>query len=166
MLSRRLIAGALAASCATAASAIAVARPEPRKAYWAERPAELGGVYRLEAPEAVRPSARLRFPATEVTFLRLLPDGRSRLENVTVRDREGAVVAAVEVGPLHRQRWEVRVPTPLGQAAPQLAQLCVALGGELTCQRYERDAVTGDVTLFANASASSATLRLERVRTP
>ncbi len=64
------------------------------------------------------------------------------------------------------QPWEVRVPTPLEQAAPHLARLCVALGGDLTCQRYERDAVTGDVTLFASASAGSATLRLERVRTP
>ena len=129
------------------------------------RPAELAGLYRMEVPEAVRPSGRLRFPATEVTFLRLLPDGRSRLENVTLADRGGTVAAAVEVGPVQAEPWEVRVPAAAGRPAPALAQLCFRHAGEARCQRYERDAATGDVALYAGATAASLTLRLERVRT-
>ncbi len=137
-----------------------------RPARSAERPAELVGLYRMEAPEAVRPSARLRFPATEVTFLRLMPNGQSRLENVTIADRAGTAAASVEVGPVQAQPWAVRVPSVGGRAAAPLAQLCFQAAGALQCQRYERDDATGDLSLFAGASASSVTLRLERVRTP
>lgn len=132
----------------------------------AARPAELVGLYRLDVPEARRPSARLRYPATEVTFLRLLADGRARLENVTLADQGGVVAARVARGPTAARPWAVRTPSPGGRPAPALAQLCVPQAGGVTCERYERDAVTGDLVLYAGASAASATLRLERVRTP
>lgn len=172
MWSRRALALCALAGCASAATALAASAlaAAGRGAAGgedspAERPAELSGLYRMEAPEAVRPSARLRSPATEVTFLRLVADGRSRQENVTIHDRGGAAAATVETGPWHRQAWEVRVSRPLGRAAAALARLCFEHAGRLACERYERDAVTGDLTLFAGAAASSATLRLERVRT-
>ncbi len=129
-----------------------------------ERPAELAGVYRMEIPEASRPSARLRFPRTEVTFLRLLPDGRSRLENVTLVDEGGTIAARVEVGPTNGEPWRVRVPVAAGRPASALAELCLTHAGAAQCQRYERDAETGDVSLYAGATAGSLVLRLERVR--
>lgn len=129
------------------------------------RPAELAGLYRMEVPDVARPGSRLRRPVTEVTFLRLLPDGRSRLENVTLADRAGSVTAAVEVGPIQRRLWDVRVPDAAGRPAPALARLCFEHAGALQCERYERDADTGDVSLYAGPNAASLTLRLERVRT-
>ena len=128
-----------------------------------ERPAELAGLYRIEVPDRLRPSARLRLPVTEVTLLRLSADGSSRLENVTVRDTGGVARATVEVGRAHRTPWEVRTPAVAG-AAGRLGQLCVEWAGRVDCKRYERDAETGDVTLFSDATAASAVLTLERVR--
>jgi hypothetical protein len=102
-------------------------------------------------------------PAAEVTFLRLYADGRSRLENVRIRDVGGIARAELEVGPAHRAAWEVQTPN-LPRAAGRLERLCVEWAGRLSCDRYERDSATGDVTLFGDASAGSARLRLERVR--
>jgi len=153
----------LAATAAGTVALTVAARPAPR-ATDATRPAMLAGLYRMEAPERVRPAPRLRMPVTEVTFLRLFPDGRSRLENLAVTDRAGAVAADVQVGAMHRHPWEVQTPSPSGAPAPALARLCLEVAGSVVCQRYERDAVTGDVTLFADATAGSAVLRLERVR--
>ena len=150
-----------AALCALPVLAAAASSAPPA----AERPAELAGLYRMEVPEAQRPSARLRFPATEVTLLRLRPDGGARLENVTLVDRAGTVAAQVEVGALARAPWEVRRAATSGAGAlPLPAELCVPCAGAVQCHRYERDAATGDVALYAGATPGSLVLRLERVR--
>ncbi|AHG91177.1 hypothetical protein J421_3640 [Gemmatirosa kalamazoonensis] len=149
---------------AIAAATVPTTATPPRATRWVvERPTELAGLYRIDVPERLRPSARLRMPVTEVTLLRLSADGASRLENVTVRDTAGVARARVEVGRAHRTPWEVRTPAVAG-AAGRLGQLCVEWAGRVDCKRYERDAETGDVRLFADATAASAVLTLDRVR--
>ena len=131
---------------------------EARAATVVVRPPELVGLYRMEAPKSDHLGAR-RFPTTEVTFLRLGSDGHSRLENVTIHDRDGAATATVELGPVHKLPWEART-----SSATAASQLCFEVGTRLTCARYERDNATGDLTLAASGEATMA-LRLERVRT-
>jgi hypothetical protein len=153
----------VAALLAAATVAVASTAPRSRATPIATRPAELAGLYRIETPERLRPSARLRPPAAEMTFLRLYADGRSRLENVTVRDVGGSARPEVQVAPTHRNAWDVRTPSEQ-DAAGRLDRLCVEWVGALACDRFERDDATGDVTLFAGAGAGTAKLRLERVR--
>lgn len=158
----RVLAAVLAPAAALATLA-ATPVPAPDR-YAVTRPAEVAGLYRMDVPDRLRPTGRMRFPATEVTLLRLAPDGASRLENVTVADRSGAATASVEVGRPHRTPWDVRVPAVGGRPVPQLAELCFESAGQTACRRYERDEVTGDLALYGGASPSDLVLRLERVR--
>src|SRR5437868_5421454 len=60
---------------------------------------EIAGLYQMVDPRGVAD------PITTATFLRLLPDGRSRLEAVMVSDISGAITSRTEVGQYHRDPW-------------------------------------------------------------
>lgn len=96
-------------------------------------------------------------PLAAATYLRLLPDGRSRLEGVIVSDLGGTISSTTEIGSYHRNPWTVR-STPAG------AELCFDAGGKSKCAQIERDPVTGDLLLFDTARPRGhADLRLHRI---
>ncbi len=52
-------------------------------------------------------------PLAAAVYLRLLPDGRSRLEGIVVSDLNGSISSRTEIGSFHRTAWAVR-QTPSG----------------------------------------------------
>lgn len=96
-------------------------------------------------------------PLAAATYLRLLPDGRSRLEGVIVSDLGGSIHSTTEIGSYHRNPWTVR-STPAGP------ELCFDAGGKSKCGQIERDPATGDLLLFdAARPRGRADLRLHRI---
>lgn len=100
------------------------------------RPATLSGLYRLETPS---PDSR-----SIITFLRLLPDGRSRLELLRIDDVGPTVRAVVEVGPFHRHPWRTKALAP--GASPQL---CFEIKRAESCSAFHVEGPRGDILLFA-----------------
>ena len=94
---------------------------------------------------------------TAATYLRLLPDGRSRLEAVLVADGNGVISARTDVSEYHRSPWAIRRTT----AGPEL---CFEVAGKTKCSQVERDLATGDLLLYdATRPRGHADLRLHRV---
>ena len=94
------------------------------------------------------------------TYLRLLPDGRSRLEGVLISDTNGAISARTVIRDFHRSPWIIR-------RTPAAAELCFEVGRKLQCSQIERDPATGDLLLYDVARPRGhADLRLHRVRSP
>jgi hypothetical protein len=94
---------------------------------------------------------------TSATYLRLLPDGRSRLEAVLVSDTNGTISARTDVGEFHRSPWTIR----RSAASPEL---CFEVAGKTHCSQVERDLGTADLLLYdATRPRGHADLRLHRV---
>lgn len=136
--------------------------PTPQTPASSSVPAELVGLYQMQAPPEM-PTARMM--RDESTYLRLAADGRSRLENLTTRDSATGVVPSVELGPWHRNPWSVRpAATPRGAAATMDGRLCFdAPNHTQPCTFYHRDPGTGDLTLYAAPAATKMELRLLKV---
>lgn len=96
-------------------------------------------------------------PLAAATYLRLLPDGRSRLEGVLVSDVGGSISSKTEIGGYHRNPWAIR-STAAGQ------ELCFDVGGKSQCAQVERDLATSDLLLFDTARPRGhADLRLHQI---
>jgi len=136
---------------------IALAIPRPQRQAASQQPAEIAGLYWMVPPNV--PSTRMLAPGREFTYLRLAPDGRSRLENVTVDARGERVAPNVEVGAWSTEKWRVQAASP--SAGPQL---CWQLGGggPLACSVFERDAQSGDITLYRDGIGGKIDLVLRR----
>jgi hypothetical protein len=126
------VAVAIMLACATAsaqtAKAVSVSAPV--------RPAGLAGLYRVATPAMDSSSV--------ITFLRLLPDGRSRLESLHIDTSAGIVRARVEVGAFHRNPWRTKVAAP--GASPQL---CFEMTKGQSCAAFHMEGSRGDLLLFA-----------------
>jgi len=111
---------------------------------------ELASLYRLETPAAIAPSA--------IRFLRLLPDGRSRIETVRVDLAAESVRATVSVESFSRRPWRLKTLSP--GASPQL---CFELGKTESCSAFHMEMPRGDLLLFSSAANWGApTLILRR----
>jgi len=96
-------------------------------------------------------------PLAAAAFLRLLPDGRSRLEGVVVSDVNGSITSQTEIGRFHRTPWAVKQT----QAGPEL---CFDVAGKSQCAQVERDPATSDLLLYDPARPRGhADLRLHRI---
>ncbi|MCU0619628.1 MAG: hypothetical protein MUF40_06990 [Gemmatimonadaceae bacterium] len=121
------------------------------------RPADHAGLYRIEPSRQQRDAAFDM--AREFAFFRLLPDGRVRMEELTVDTRGERIAPTVRVGGWTGERWSVR---PAGSAGP--AAFCLpapatppepAAGSTArasaprgaACLPYDRDPTTGDLVL-------------------
>jgi hypothetical protein len=94
---------------------------------------------------------------TAATYLRLLPDGRSRLEAIMVKDAGGSITSQTEIGTFHRTPWSVR-QTPGGP------ELCFDAAGKSQCAQVERDAATNDLLLYSTTRPRGrADLRLHKI---
>ena len=108
----------------------------------------IAGLYQMVDPRGYAD------PLTAATYLRLLADGRSRLEGVIVSDIGGSINARTEIGSYHRNPWRLR-STPAGE------ELCFDVGGKSKCAQVERDLATNDLLLFdASRPRGHADLRL------
>lgn len=136
---------------------IALAIPHPQRQATSEQPAEIAGLYWMVPPNV--PSTRMLAPGREFTYLRLAPDGRSRLENVTVDARGERVAPNVEVGVWSTEKWRVQAAS--GGTGPML---CWQLGGggPLACSVFERDAASGDITLYRDRIGGKIEVVLRR----
>jgi hypothetical protein len=136
---------------------IALAIPRPQRQATSEQPAEIAGLYWMVPPNV--PSTRMLAPGREFTYLRLAPDGRYRLENVTVDARGERVAPSVEVGPWGTEKWRVQ---PASDTTGPM--LCWQLGGvgRMICSVFERDAASGDITLYRDAIGGKVELVLRR----
>ncbi len=113
--------------------------------------ANISGLYQMVDPRGYAD------PLTAATYLRLLPDGRSRLEGVTVLDINGSIQSKVEVGSYHRNPWQLR-DTSAGR------ELCFDVAGKSHCAQVERDLATNDLLLFdASRPRGHADLRLHKI---
>ena len=113
------------------------------------RPVELAGLYRIENPSVDS--------ASVIRFLRLFPDGRSRLESVRINAAGAEVRARVTVGLFHRRAWRLNAPS-VGAAT----QLCFELKTIEKCTAFHKEMPSGDLLLFApeaNWGSPSLTLR-------
>lgn len=114
------------------------------------RPAELAGLYRMVTPSTDSTSV--------IHFLRLFPDGRSRMESVRIDASRAPVRARVEVQTFHRRPWGLK--TSSASAAPQL---CFEMRTAEACTAFHREMPRGDLHLFApGAHWGSPTLILRR----
>ena len=149
---------ALVVLCGTAV----FAAPAPQAPASPSVPAELVGLYLMQAPSEM-PAARMM--RDESTYLRLAADGRSRLENLTTRDAATGVVPSVELGPWHRNPWSVRpAATPRTADEAMDGRLCFeAPNHSQPCDFYHRNPRTGDLTLYAAPAAWKMELRLLKV---
>lgn len=99
-------------------------------------------------------------PLAAATYLRLLPDGRSRLEAVVVADMNGSINSRTNIGSFHRTPWAIKL-TPAGP------ELCFDVVAKSHCAQVERDLVTNDLLLYdAARPRGRADLRLHRVDAP
>jgi hypothetical protein len=113
---------------------------------------EIAGLYQMLDPRGYADA----FAAA--TYLRLLPDGRSRLEGVVVSDVNGSIKSVTEIGNYHRTRWTIQRTA----AGPEL---CFDVAGKSLCSQVERDLATNDLLLFNTARPRAhADLRLHRIR--
>ncbi|MFN2604192.1 MAG: hypothetical protein ABR582_15740 [Gemmatimonadaceae bacterium] len=111
---------------------------------------DIAGLYQMMDPRGYAD------PLTAATYIRLLPDGRSRLEGVIVSDAGGSITARAEIGEFNRSPWSVR-RTDVGP------ELCLSLAGKIECLQVERDLATGDLLLYdAARPRGHADLRLHR----
>jgi hypothetical protein len=114
-------------------------------------PAQIAGLYQMVDPRGYADVL------TAVTYLRLLPDGRSRLEGVAVSDVNGAIAAHTEIAAYHRTPWAIK-----GSAAGP--ELCFDVAGKSQCEQVERDPATNDLLLFSTTRPRGhADLRLHRI---
>jgi beta-lactamase regulating signal transducer with metallopeptidase domain len=142
------------AAVASATVALALPAPQPLGGE-SQQSAEIVGLYLMVPPHV--PSMKMLAPGREFTYLRLAPDGRSRMENVTV-DASGDVIApTVEVARWSTQNWKVIPAT-----ADTAAQLCWELGSRMLCGVYQRDPESGDITLYRDAIGGKVELVLRR----
>jgi hypothetical protein len=131
-----------------AGAQVSIAWQEPSAGF---TPAAVAGLYQMLDPRGYAD------PLAAATYLRLLPDKRSRLEGVIVSDVQGAVSPRVEVGPFAHTPWEIRNATGG-------AELCFEVAGKLTCGQMEREPATGDLLLFSTSRPRGrADLRLHRI---
>jgi len=99
-------------------------------------------------------------PLAAAAYLRLLPDGRSRVEGIVVSDVNGAINSQTEIGSFHRTPWAVK-QTPAGP------ELCFDVAGKSQCAQVERDLATNDLLLYDPARPRGhADLRLYRIGAP
>lgn len=121
------------------------------------RPSDHAGLYRIEPP---RPQRDAAFDMTrEFAFFRLLPDGRVRMEEMTVDTRGERIAPTVRVGAWTGDRWSVRPAGATGAAAfclpgpgtpPERAAGSAPAASAprgATCLPYDRDPTTGDLAL-------------------
>jgi hypothetical protein len=96
-------------------------------------------------------------PFAAATYLRLLPDGRSRLEGVIVSDVNGSISSRTEISSFHRTPWLVR-------SVASGPELCLDVAGKSHCTQMERDLATNDLLLYDPARPRGrADLRLHKV---
>jgi hypothetical protein len=113
--------------------------------------AKIAGLYQMVDPRGYAD------PLAAAAYLRLLPDGRSRLEAIVVSDVSGSISSRTEIGDFHRTPWAVRQT----QAGPEL---CFDVAGKSQCAQVERDLATSDLLLYDPARPRGhADLRLHRV---
>ena len=113
------------------------------------RSTDLVGLYRLERPSSIAPST--------ITFLRLLPDGRSRIETLHI-DAAQTVRATVKVERFNRRPWGLKTVSPGGSP-----QLCFDLQGTESCSSFHMEMPRRDLLLFApDANWGAPTLILRR----
>jgi hypothetical protein len=113
--------------------------------------ANIAGLYQMLDPRGYAD------PLTAATYLRLLPDGRSRLEGVIVSDVNGSIDSKIEVGSYHRNPWQLR-STLAGE------ELCFDVAGKSHCAQVERDLATNDLLLFdIQRPRGHADLRLHQI---
>jgi hypothetical protein len=113
--------------------------------------ANIAGLYQMLDPRGYAD------PLSAATYLRLLPDGRSRLAGVHVSDVNGSISSQIEIGSYHRNPWMIRSSA----AGPEL---CFDVAGKSQCAQVERDLATSDLLLYdAARPRGHADLRLHRV---
>ena len=113
-------------------------------------PPELAGLYRLEVPATVAPST--------ITFLRLLPNGRSRVETLHIDPHAARIRATVKVEPFSHRPWKLKEVSP-GRSP----QFCFALREVESCSAFHVEGPRSDLLLFGpNANWGSPTLILRR----
>jgi hypothetical protein len=114
-------------------------------------PAAVAGLYQMLDPRGYADAL------TAATYLRLLPDGRSRTEGVRITDEQGVIAATTEIGLIHELPWAVR-------SGAGGKELCFDVAGKLQCGQMERDLATGDLLLYDTARPRGRPdLRLHRV---
>jgi hypothetical protein len=108
---------------------------------------DLAGLYRIEVPGKVGESS--------IRYLRLLPDGRARVETVLVNTRGAAVNAQAKIGNYSKAGWALKT-----LEAGLSPQLCLALPEIRSCfgfhvempganlPLYGPDALFGEPTIF------------------
>lgn len=154
--SRSIARSLLLVGVAVASTTAALALPAPQRAGGAsQQSAEIVGLYLMVAPDV--PSVKMLAPGREFTYLRLAPDGRSRMENVMVDARGDVVTPTVEVVPWSTQNWKV---IPATNDNP--AQLCWQLGSRMLCNVHQRDPQSGDITIYRGAVDGKVELVLRR----
>jgi hypothetical protein len=113
------------------------------------RPADLVGLYRIDNPVIDATST--------IHYLRLMRDGRSRLESVRIDAAGVPIRASVEIGPFHRHPWSVKT---LGEGA---SNLCFERDAAESCMAFHQEMPRGDLLLFKpDANWGSPTLILRR----
>ena len=116
--------------------------------------ANIAGLYQMLDPRGHAD------PFAAAAYLRLLPDGRSRLEGVIVTDVSGSISSRIDIGGFHRTPWAVRST----DAGPEL---CFDVAGKSQCAQIERDLATDDLLLYDRARPRGRPdLRLHRVGAP
>lgn len=111
----------------------------------------IAGLYQMMDPRGYAD------PLAAAAYLRLLPDGRSRLESVVVSDANGTITSKTEIGKFHRTPWVVK-QTAAGH------ELCFDVAGKSQCDQVERDPATNDLLLYdVTRPRGHADLRLHRV---
>jgi len=113
------------------------------------RSTDLAGLYRLERPSSIAPST--------ISFLRLLPDGHSRVETLHI-DAAQSVRATVKVGRFSSRLWGLKSVSP--GASPKL---CFDVQGTESCLAFHIEMPRRDLLLFApDANWDEPTLILRR----
>jgi hypothetical protein len=111
----------------------------------------IAGLYQMLDPRGYADSL------VAATYLRLFPDGRSRLEGVVVSDVNGSISSKTEIGNFHRTPWAVKQTS----AGPEL---CFDVAGKSQCAQLERDPATNDLLLYdSTRPRGHADLRLHRL---
>jgi hypothetical protein len=144
----------LAWRVAACLSVLVVARPASAQVtpttISSPRPLELAGLYRMESPMA---------PAmSEILFLRLFPNGRSRVESVVIDTKGESVRTSVKVGGFHRWPWRLKTLQP--GASPYI---CFEIKEAESCTAFHQEGPRRDLLLFGpDAAWGSPTLILRR----
>lgn len=115
---------------------LAIAHAQAVSVSTSRRPAGLAGLYRLETPANDSSSV--------ITFLRLLPNGRSRIESLHIDASGTALRARVQVGPFSTHPWRTKLVTTGGSP-----QLCFEIRRAESCAAFHKQGPRGDLLLFA-----------------